>query len=70
MTCRERILSNDYADLVVNFVLPEDYDYDMPEDTAAMSYMKICSCTLSTEVFCRRFAMRSNPMLLYQSAMA
>lgn len=32
MTCRERILSNDYADLVVNFILPEDYDYERPED--------------------------------------
>lgn len=33
MTCRDRILSNEYADLVVNFTLPEEYDYDRPTDS-------------------------------------
>ena len=33
MTCRDRILSNEYADLVVNFILPEEYEYDRPTDT-------------------------------------
>ena len=32
MTCRERILSNEYADLVVNFVLPDEYEYVRPID--------------------------------------
>lgn len=32
MTCRERILSNEYADLVVNFVLPPEYEYERPTD--------------------------------------
>ena len=32
MTCRERILSNEYADLVVNFVLPDEYEYVRPVD--------------------------------------
>jgi len=32
VTCRERILSNEYADLVVNYVLPDDYDYERPTD--------------------------------------
>lgn len=32
MTCRDRILSNEYADLVVNFVLPPEYDYERPTD--------------------------------------
>lgn len=32
MTCRDRILSNEYADLVVNFVLPPEYEYDRPAD--------------------------------------
>lgn len=32
MTCRERILSNEYADIVVNFVLPSDYEYERPAD--------------------------------------
>ncbi|EOS51828.1 S8 family peptidase [Lachnospiraceae bacterium MD335] len=32
MTCRERILSNEYADLVVNFVLPDEYEYERPVD--------------------------------------
>lgn len=27
MTCRERILSNEYTDIIVNFVLPDDYEY-------------------------------------------
>lgn len=27
MTCRDRILSNEYADLVVNFVLPQEYGF-------------------------------------------
>ena len=32
MTCRDRILSNEYADLVVNFILPAEYEYDRPTD--------------------------------------
>lgn len=32
MTCRERILSNEYADLIVNFVLPDEYEYERPAD--------------------------------------
>lgn len=32
MTCRERILSNQYADLVVNFILPPEYEYERPAD--------------------------------------
>lgn len=32
MTCKERILSNDYADLVVNFYLPPEYEYERPMD--------------------------------------
>lgn len=32
MTCRERILSNEFADLIVNFVLPEEYEYERPVD--------------------------------------
>lgn len=32
VTCRERILSNEYADLVVNFVLPPEYEYERPTD--------------------------------------
>lgn len=33
MTCRERILSNEYADLVVNFVLPQEYGFGEAEDS-------------------------------------
>ena len=32
MTCKERILSNDYADTLVDVILPEDYNYDLPID--------------------------------------
>lgn len=32
MTCKDRILSNEYTDIIVNFVLPEDHAYKMPED--------------------------------------
>lgn len=32
MTCKERILSNDYADTLVYILLPEAYNYDLPID--------------------------------------
>lgn len=32
MTCKERILSNDYADTLVYTILPEEYNYDLPID--------------------------------------
>ncbi|MDE6054522.1 MAG: S8 family serine peptidase, partial [Lachnospiraceae bacterium] len=32
MTCKERILSNDYADTLVDVILPEEYNYDLPID--------------------------------------
>ena len=32
MTCKERILSNDYADTLVYILLPEEYNYDLPID--------------------------------------
>lgn len=32
MTCTERILSNEYVDLVVNFVLPPEYEYETASD--------------------------------------
>lgn len=32
MTCTERILSNEYVDLVVNFVLPPEYEYEAASD--------------------------------------
>lgn len=32
MTCKERILSNDYLDLITDYRLPEEYNYDLPID--------------------------------------
>lgn len=32
MTCKERILSNDYADTLVYILLPEEYNYNLPID--------------------------------------
>ncbi len=32
MTCRERILSNDYADILGDVILTGDYEYDLPFD--------------------------------------
>ncbi|MDE7476349.1 MAG: S8 family peptidase [Lachnospiraceae bacterium] len=32
MTCKERILSNDYADTLADVILPEEYNYDLPID--------------------------------------
>ncbi|MBE5875517.1 MAG: peptidase [Lachnospiraceae bacterium] len=32
MDCRERILSNDYADILVDFTLPQELNYEMPGD--------------------------------------
>lgn len=32
MTCRERILSNDYADILGDVILSGDYEYDLPFD--------------------------------------
>ena len=32
MTCKERILSNDYADIFSDFVIPEMFDYQIPAD--------------------------------------
>lgn len=32
MTCRERILSNDYADIVGDVILTSDYEYELPFD--------------------------------------
>ena len=32
MTCKERILSNDYADTLVDVILPKEYNYDLPID--------------------------------------
>lgn len=32
MTCKERILSNDYADTLVYLLLPREYNYDLPID--------------------------------------
>lgn len=32
MTCRDRILSNEYTDIIVNFVLPDDYEYGRSDD--------------------------------------
>lgn len=32
MTCKERILSNDYADTLVYILLPREYNYDLPID--------------------------------------
>ncbi len=31
-TCKERILSNDYSDILIDFVLPEEYISDLPGD--------------------------------------
>ncbi len=32
MTCKERILSNDYADILGDAILPEEYQYELPFD--------------------------------------
>lgn len=32
MTCKERILSNDYADIITDFVIPERFQYQIPAD--------------------------------------
>lgn len=32
MTCKERILSNDYADIITDFVIPERFNYQIPAD--------------------------------------
>ncbi len=32
MDCRERILSNDYADILVDFTIPQELNYEMPVD--------------------------------------
>lgn len=32
MTCKERILSNDYADILGYILLPKEYNYDLPID--------------------------------------
>lgn len=32
MTCKERILSNDYSDILVDAILPADYQFDLPID--------------------------------------
>lgn len=32
MTCKERILSNDYADIITDFILPGSFDYQIPVD--------------------------------------
>ncbi len=32
MTCKERILSNDYADIILDFVIPERFHYQPPAD--------------------------------------
>lgn len=32
MTCKERILSNDYADIITDFVIPESFHYQIPAD--------------------------------------
>ena len=32
MTCKERILSNDYADVIGDVILPEEYHFDFPFD--------------------------------------
>lgn len=33
MTCKERILSNDYADIILDFILPERFAYEIPADS-------------------------------------
>ncbi len=32
MNCKERILSNDYADIITDFMIPERFDYRIPAD--------------------------------------
>lgn len=32
MTCKERILSNDYADIITDFIIPERFQYQIPAD--------------------------------------
>lgn len=32
MTCKERILSNDYADIITDFAIPERFNYQIPVD--------------------------------------
>lgn len=32
MTCKERILSNEYADIITDFVIPERFHYQIPAD--------------------------------------
>lgn len=33
VTCKERILSNDYLDLITDYRLPAEYNYDLPMDS-------------------------------------
>ena len=39
MTCKERILSNDYADIILDFVIPERFDYQIPTDSCYHSVL-------------------------------
>lgn len=39
MTCKERILSNDYADIITDFVIPERFNYQIPVDNCIHEIM-------------------------------
>lgn len=39
MTCKERILSNDYADIITDFVIPERFNYQIPVDNCIHQVM-------------------------------
>lgn len=39
MDCKERILSNDYADIITDFVLPERFNYQIPVDNCIHEVM-------------------------------
>ena len=39
MTCKERILSNDYADIILDFIIPERFDYEIPADSCYHSVL-------------------------------
>ncbi len=39
MTCKERILSNDYADIITDFVIPERFNYQIPVDNCIHEVM-------------------------------
>lgn len=39
MTCKERILSNDYADIILDFIIPERFAYEIPADSCYHSVL-------------------------------